>query len=183
MDRGSVNPAPPETTIMTTHDSLLDYCGTQARVIGDMIEPWKADHERATVAHALESMFPLIVEGCELLRGSLPQLKRNLFDAHHRDESVLVLGSKYHDHYKDYLEHCESLLATARGLVGEGQDISTLAGAEAAVDRLRRFFEVEINRLPRIDPEAIARSTEQYERGEYRSVREVIDELRRQVER
>ena len=167
---------------MTIQDSLLDYCGTQARGIGDMIEPWKADHERATIAHALDKMFPLIIEGCQLARDSFPRLKRNLFDTHHRNESVLLLGSKYHDAYKSYIENCESLLVIAREVVGEGFDISTLAGAEEAIQGLRQFFETEVDQLPRIDREAIARSTEQYERGEYRSAREVFDELRRRSE-
>src|SRR5260221_12023416 len=98
---------------MTTQDSLLDYCGSQTRLIGEMIEPWKAEHKGATIAHALDKMFPLIIEGCELLRESFPQLKRNLFDAHHRNESVLLLGSKYYDGYKNYIEDCESLLSIA----------------------------------------------------------------------
>jgi hypothetical protein len=168
---------------MTTQDSLLDYCGTHARLIGDMIEPWKVDHEQATIAHALDSMFPLLIKDCELLRDSYPQIKRNLFDAHYRNESVLALGSKYYDDFKHYLESCEPLLATARELVGEGHDISTLTAAEEAIGRLRQFFEVEMDRLPRIRPEVLARSTEQYERGQYRSAREVFDELRRRNER
>ena len=165
---------------MTTQDSLLDYFGTQARLIGDMIEPWKADHEGATIAHALDKMFPLIVKGCALLIDSFPQVKRNMFEAHHRNESVLTLGTKYHDYYRRYLEDCESLSSIARGLVDEGHDISTLVDAESAIGRLRQFFDVEFAHFPRINPEAIARSTEQYERGEFRSAREVLDELRRQ---
>ncbi len=168
---------------MTAQDTLLDYCGTQARLIGDMIEPWKADHKKSIIAHALDTLFPLIIEGCELARESFPQIKRNLFDAHHRNESVLVLGSKYYDDYKNYLEYCEPLLVIARELVGEGHEISTLSDAEEAVRQLREFFETEVDRMPRIDLEAIARSTEQYERGEYRDAREVIDELRRQSDR
>jgi hypothetical protein len=167
---------------MTTQDSLLDYCGTQARLIGDMIEPWEADHEGATIAHALDKLFPLIVEGCELLREKFPQLKRNLFVACEQGESVLLLGSKYYDGYKKYIEDCESLLSIARDRQAEGLEISTLAGAEAAVQRLRQFFDIEVDHLPRIRPEVIALSTEQYERGEYRSAREVFDELRRRSE-
>ncbi len=168
---------------MTAQDSLLGYFGAHARAIGDMIEPWKADHEEATIAHALDAMFPGLIEGSTLLRDSLPDLKRNLFEAHRRNESVLVLGSKYYDQYKNYLENCEHLLAVARRLASEGHEISTLAAAEEAIGGLREFFETEVDQLPRVDIEAITRSTEQYERGEYRSAREVIDELRRQSDR
>jgi hypothetical protein len=169
--------------IMTAQDSLLDYFGTQAQLIGDMIEPWKADHEQATIAHALDSMFPLIAKGCGMLLGSYPHIKRNMFDAHRRNESVLVLGSKYYDNFKNYIENCEPLLATGRELVEDGHDISTLAAAEEAIQGLRRFFEDEMDEFPRIRPDVIARSTEQYERGDYRDLREVIDELRSQIER
>jgi hypothetical protein len=167
---------------MTAQDSLLDYCGTHARLIGDMIEPWKADHESATIAHVLESMFPILIRGCELFIEAFPPLKQNLVDAHHRNESVLALGSKYYDNYKNYLETCEPLLTTARELVGEGHDISTLMDAEVAIRRFRQFFETDVDQMPRIRPEVVALSTEQYERGEYRSAREVIDELRRGIE-
>jgi len=148
-----------------------------------MIEPWKADHEQATIAHALDTLFPLIIEGCELARDSFPQVKRNMFEAHSRHESVLVLGSKYYDHYKNYLEYCEPLLTIARELVGEGHKISTLAGAEAAVGQLRHFFETDLEHFPRIRPDEIAISTEQYERGEYRDAREALEEIRRRSDR
>jgi len=164
-----------------SQESLLDFWGTQTRIIGDLIEPWKAEHELATTSHIFEKLCPSLVLGCERLQLALPALKRSLFQRH-RDESVLALGTKYYQFYKDQLEICESAASIARDVVEEGFALPSLPRLEIAIRELAAFIEGEVDQLPRIRPEILAISSEQYERGEYQSAREFLDELRRRAD-
>ncbi len=159
-----------------TQASLIDFCGSQARLVGDLIEPWKRQHDLSSLAQALETAIPSLIRGCELLEETFPIIRNSL--VHGRLPSVLEAGTKYYENYTGWIEDIEVLKSEADEAIRDGFAISGFDRLEMAIDRYRRFLKEEVELLPRIDPEMLARSTAEYERGEFQSVREVIDELR-----
>jgi hypothetical protein len=158
-------------------DALLDFCGMQTQVIGDLIEPWKSEHDSKVMSHLFEKLIPRLREGCRQLEEALPDFKETMV-RHHGEHSILELGTKYHEGYLRHLALCESVIALAHSLIEEGFAMPSLPALEATVDQFQRFIESKVELLPRIRPERLALSMIEHESAHYSVAREFFDELR-----
>lgn len=144
------------------------------RYVEDLIEPWKADHEYAMRVYDLEDAIRSCLRVVPIIEGWRNALRSDLH------------GRKLPDPDRAGREFLKAIKATL-GLFQDLREAVTRAEVSCSVEGSQELVQAESNlkriaqefsaRWPLIDPKRWAESEAAYQRGEYQSVEEILNEL------
>ncbi|MBL8795041.1 MAG: hypothetical protein JNM56_14120 [Planctomycetia bacterium] len=160
-------------------DSLLFrlQCG-KSRAIEEVVEAWKAEHAGAMAARDVEEL----VRECLRLPDEMRRIYREIFD---RFTSGNIEG--YHDigkalqaQFEGNLRFMDSVRDMARRQTAAGHTIEGAAELERVLEDIRPKVQEIFERWPWMPTEEeVAEAKAEIARGNYQTVDEILDELRR----
>jgi hypothetical protein len=155
-----------------TEVSLLKLCDAQARLLLEALGPRDRTVESADESQRVESLVDASTLVCEAVSDALESLQTALFLKQIRKTQAIALAAG------EALPRLVAVMERVRRLArSSGVPKPRAATFERVVDQFRRDAIEFLMRWPRADLGQIAESAAAYERGEFQSARDALNEL------
>lgn len=154
---------------------LLRIHRGSVQALAEVVQSWTNPGVRATLAREVEEAVRLCLRWPEEFQELWESLWRRA--AASEIEDYQATGEQFVNH----LDHALRILDTVRERIREqqqqGRALASAAKLETVHAELHRLRHHAQERWPWINETIIQEALAEYERGEYRSVREILDEL------